>query len=642
VTLLLLSPASALAALTPSPGSHDWGSVDRHQTSVSQTFSFVNEEGVPVSGVSVALTGPDASEFSTFNDSCSGASLNEWDSCQVSVQLTPQSTGPKSASLDVDDGIGVAGVPLSASAQTGELSVSPDPVGFSPQPWYFGGQFQNVSVQNSSFGTQVTDVSLDGPDAGLFSFGYDNCTNQTLFPFNSCQVGISFNPAGPLAATDAALVIDSDSATGPATTELQAAALFGPDPEIDPGQKNFGAVAVGSSTSAQTFTLTNDGDFPAQIQQLLILSGTPQVFPLTNDTCSQAIVPPAESCSFDLAFAPAQPGNKEAAVFVIANTPAPVTQVGVTGQGHAAPSAAAVVEGKPAVGQELSCAVSNVNGDLAYAWLRDGDPITGAAEAEYVPTNDDFGEPLACEVTATNPVGSSSATSPETPPLGARNLADDPRSFVEHGSCRVASLGAIPGVEVSGTDPATPESPLTLASDDAIDVELGTLQKSGRRVRFDPRDLTELDDGTQALTVDGNASQAVLGPCSLSARVAGSRQDRTIYALSGATGIESGAIRTPDLKLKPHRGIAGQATVFSHGRPEARFPISGRRTAYNGMVVELRRHRVEASGLPTDTATLQIELDRRTVTGTGGDVYAKGTLRGATGEARANVKAFWR
>ena len=370
VLSLLALPASALAALTPAPASYDWGNVNRYGTSPSQTFTFTNNEGSPVNVSSVSLSGTDASQFSTFNNNCPGANLNDGDSCSVAVQVQPTSAGAKSASLDVDDGVGTASVALSANAQAGTLSVSPNPIAFNPQPWYFGGEFQNANVQTSSFGTAISSVTITGPDAGLFSINGGNCAGTTLFSFNTCGIGLNFNPTGPTGPASANLVVTSDSPSSPTTTPITAVALSGPDPNASPSSEDYGAVKVGSSSSSRTIHITNKGDFDLQVQQLLVVSGTPQGFPVANDNCSGQIVHAGNSCTFRVAFAPTTPGLKEASIFLISNTPGPVTQIPLSGRAYPAPSAAAVVSGTPAVGSALTCKTSHVNGALRFRWLR--------------------------------------------------------------------------------------------------------------------------------------------------------------------------------------------------------------------------------------------------------------------------------
>lgn len=74
-----------------------------------------------------------------------------------------------------------------------------------------------------------------------------------------------------------------------------------------------------------------------------------------------------------------------------------------------------VVSGPGLVGEALSCAQGAWSGErissYAYRWLRSGDPIPGATTASYTLAEGDVGRGIGCEVTATNPGGSTAAQS---------------------------------------------------------------------------------------------------------------------------------------------------------------------------------------------------------------------------------------
>jgi hypothetical protein len=93
--------------------------------------------------------------------------------------------------------------------------------------------------------------------------------------------------------------------------------------------------------------------------------------------------------------------------------------------------------GTAAVGQTLSCANGSWSGaspiSYSYKWLRDGSTIEGATGSSYTVQSADQGHGVACEVTATNSKGHSSATSntlsvplpspPPSPPVPSVALA---------------------------------------------------------------------------------------------------------------------------------------------------------------------------------------------------------------------------
>jgi len=638
--VVLVAPAAASAALDPDPVAYDWGNIDRYQQSPQQNFKFTNNEGGGVIA-QASLSGTDAGQFVLVNDGCSGQFLSDGSSCNVSVYVSPQGTGPLSASLDVDDGNGVASVPLAATAVTGTLSVNPDPIAFNPQPWFYGSQNFNVNLQAQNYGVAISDVQITGPDQALFSINYGNCAGSTLQAWNGCSVGVGFNPTGPTGAASANLVITSNGTGSPQSIPMTAEALSGPDEQITPANKDFGAVALGSASATQTFTIKNLGDFPDQIQQVFTVAGSPQSFPVSNDGCTMHVVMPDDSCTFDVSFTPVSAGAKEASIFVISSGPSPVTQVGLSGRGYAEPGVAAVLNGNPEVGKTLECDPINAEGDLAYRWIRDGAPIAGAAKQTYELDDADFGTRISCRITASNPVGSASADSPQSAPVAARNLERQPHSLVDDWSCRLIGIDPIAGVAVSGTTPATPDSPLTFHAKKRLRVDLAGIERSGKRVRFTPRRLSTLDDGPVALSVDGRPVDAVLAPCTLSGRVTGSRGGGTLYALSGQTAMKSGSLRTPKLTIRPRRHETAQVSVYAYDRPTVQFPLDGRKAVYNGIRVKVSRHEVEFRGLPPGTSAVEVRFARGVVRGKGGEAKARASLQG-TRNARATFSAAWR
>lgn len=82
------------------------------------------------------------------------------------------------------------------------------------------------------------------------------------------------------------------------------------------------------------------------------------------------------------------------------------------------PSLSGVAE----VGRQLTCELGTWSGSptLAVAWLRNGTPIANATTAQYTLQTADGGQQVACQVTATNAVGSTVA---RTPAIGVPVLA---------------------------------------------------------------------------------------------------------------------------------------------------------------------------------------------------------------------------
>ena len=100
-------------------------------------------------------------------------------------------------------------------------------------------------------------ISITGTNASEFGKLNDNCSGQTLASSATCTIQALFSPAST-GAKSANLSIPSNaptvnaalSGTGTGTT---------PDLSVSPANKDYGNVTAGSSSSAQTFTVTSTG-----------------------------------------------------------------------------------------------------------------------------------------------------------------------------------------------------------------------------------------------------------------------------------------------------------------------------------------------------------------------------------------------
>ena len=98
-----------------------------------------------------------------------------------------------------------------------------------------------------------------------------------------------------------------------------------------------------------------------------------------------------------------------------------MTPIGFTGTGVPSPNGTATITGNPAAASTLTCnPVGYPAGTVySYQWLRNGQTLRGATTATYTPSDGDVGSQLACRLTATNPVGTQTVTSPPTGPVAA-------------------------------------------------------------------------------------------------------------------------------------------------------------------------------------------------------------------------------
>jgi len=108
-----------------------------------------------------------------------------------------------------------------------------------------------------------------------------------------------------------------------------------PDIAISPTTIAFGNVCAGISSSAQTITVTNDGQTDLDMGTLS-LAGTNQTeFDIQNDTCSDQSIAPGNNCTVQVIFSPLSEDSKTANLAIPSNDPdTPTESVTLSGNGN--------------------------------------------------------------------------------------------------------------------------------------------------------------------------------------------------------------------------------------------------------------------------------------------------------------------
>lgn len=164
-----------------------------------------------------------------------------------------------------------------------------------------------------------------------------------------------------------------------------------------------------------------------------------------------------------------------------------------------------VITGTPQVGQTLSCSTGTWTGTATiaytYQWLRAGSTISGATNATYLCAVADVGAALSCRVTATNGIGSASATSASTSQVLGTSSSYD-ADFAARGT--VGVNGVFYSTNASDTA-ATQAQFFRNASTPAGRVNLqSAIKRSGTQaVRIDVPDNGGADNGAWVIPIAG-------------------------------------------------------------------------------------------------------------------------------------------
>ncbi|MBZ5565010.1 MAG: choice-of-anchor D domain-containing protein [Acidobacteriia bacterium] len=285
------------------PTSLTFASQGLNTPSAAQTVTLSNTGTAPLTISSFTPTGDFGIDPLTTTCSTS-TSLAASTSCTIGVIFTPTVVGARTGTLTVTDNTnGITG-----SAQTVSLSgtgVNGPFAALSPASLPFGNQLvgttstpaQTVTLTNSG-GLALTITSI--ATTGNFAQTNTCLPPGTLAAGANCTISVTFTPTttGALSGT---LTITDNSNNVPGST--QAVSLSGTGimmvASVSPASLTFGSQVIGTSSAAQTVTLTNTGN------TALTITGTGVSTNFNAPTTCPSSLAGGASCTFSVTFAPA-------------------------------------------------------------------------------------------------------------------------------------------------------------------------------------------------------------------------------------------------------------------------------------------------------------------------------------------------
>lgn len=294
-----------------SPAYVNFGYQQVLMTTAPQQVVLTNTGTTPITVNSVAVSGANAADFQPiFNDGCSTAVLNPGQSCSVLVRFKPGGQGLREAQLDFTTT--APGSPHSVYLYgvgiTPVLAISPSQLNFGNLQVGSTSGTQTVTVINNSNGPlTISSVVLAGAD---FSKLNDSCENSTRVPGDSCKFDVVFQPTatGPRNGT---ATINISGGNGPFVINLIGVGLT-PSGMLSPLQLNFGDVAVGTTSTVQTVTLTNTGSGSIAVPNIFLAGPNIADFLIQTDGCSGQTIPSGGTCTISVVARPQQQGPRNA------------------------------------------------------------------------------------------------------------------------------------------------------------------------------------------------------------------------------------------------------------------------------------------------------------------------------------------
>jgi hypothetical protein len=261
-----------------------------------------------------------------------GSAVPSGTSCTTSATFTPRVTGTRNGLVTITDNAAGSPHELLLSG-TGTPGTGPA-VNLKPASLPFlvlrtvgtTSSTQTVKLSNVGSGQfEITGIILTGPDGGDFAQS-NNCP-ATVASGGSCLITVTFTPTTQGVRT--ASVSITESAPGSQqTVPLTGRGTF---LQWSPRSLNLGDQPVGTSSAAQTVTLTNAGTTPITLFSIGIGGVDPGDFTQTN-ICGGSLNPGA-SCTIQVTFTPTAVGGRFGHVAISDSAFGGTHWVGLLGKG---------------------------------------------------------------------------------------------------------------------------------------------------------------------------------------------------------------------------------------------------------------------------------------------------------------------
>lgn len=337
----------ASGALTPQPVSLTFPDTDTNASSPSQTITFTNTGGAPVTINGVAMGGTNPGDFSLANGpQMFPLSLAANAAFSIDCIFSPANSGLRQAQVQatIAGMVGTVNVPVSGKGIGPKITVTPSPIVCGNLP--FGQQPAPVTVTVSNAGgsvVHVNTVALSGPDAAQFALSGLPNFPQPLGGNASFNFTVQFTPAQPGTA-NATLTVGSDDPNTPMLATAVTGNSGDPTIKLSVGTIIFGNQRVGIASASQDVTLSNVGLSDLHITALAISGTDPGDFSIVARPMLPATIPIGKSVKMSIDFTPGSGGARSAQVVITNDDPAammkllPVSGTGTTAMASVTPN----------------------------------------------------------------------------------------------------------------------------------------------------------------------------------------------------------------------------------------------------------------------------------------------------------------
>jgi hypothetical protein len=317
LTVSLAGTGLAPASILLTPASIIFGPATVGSPSAPQYVTIANTGDIASSLTSETASG----DFSLSANTCTGSLAGNY-SCTVGIVFTPGASGTRNGVLTVTDSVGTQTALLSGTGQTKATdALAPASIAFAAQ------QVGTVSVSQQVTLTNTGDqplTSIAVATTGDFT-AVNNC-GALLQADATCTISISYVPT--VAGAEFGTLTVTDEFRGQKVS-LSGTGVAPPGASALPAEIDFGGFAVGSTSSAQTLTITNSGGYNLSS---LAASTTPG-FAVASDDCPATLAVGA-SCHLGVTYTAATAGPSTGNLTISTISLPKALTVALSGQGE--------------------------------------------------------------------------------------------------------------------------------------------------------------------------------------------------------------------------------------------------------------------------------------------------------------------
>ena len=335
-------------------------------TNVAVTGSVTVTAAGSITDLSCSLSGADLT--ADLNNVCPAA-LAANASCTVGFTFKATTPGAKTDSVVCSaTGLTKTAVVTATVLDPAKLVITPDKASFQTQS---GTQSAAVTFGVANSGGLPTGqiaATLTGTNADQFAITVPGCL-APLAGASGCSLQVVCNPTS-VGTKSANLTIADSSGVAASVAAALTCVSVGPATLTVTGTTNLGSVLIGSTGTAQAFTVKNTGSTASGT--LTITVSDPE-FVMSADTCTGTSLAAAGTCTVNVALKPAAAGSL-GAILNVANAGGTPGSLQLSGIGLTAGALTVA----PSSYDFLSIPLNQVSSDVSFTMTNTGGAATGA------------------------------------------------------------------------------------------------------------------------------------------------------------------------------------------------------------------------------------------------------------------------